>query len=93
MDTQGLCDVFLTDRVPILYSPKFVAPANLYLRPGNTLLPPRWTRHVQFRRAGIAIKIERGTIAIPHDAQVAGRGDRIRSSSFLLNVLNVSPTT
>ena len=89
MRTQ-LRDVFMSDRIPMPYSPEFYAPANIYLRPGNTLVPSRWMS--TFQCAGIPTKIQRGTIVIPNEVHVSESGDKLGSSSFLFNILNVSTT-
>lgn len=91
-DLKDIRSAILANRVAAPARAGGYAPADVYVKAGNTGMEPGKTSF--FQALGIPTKIARGTIEIVSDIKVVTAGTRVGSSeATLLNMLNISPFT
>lgn len=91
-DLKDIREAILSNRVAAPARAGGFAPADVFVRAGNTGMEPGKTSF--FQALGIPTKIARGTIEIVSDVKVVEGGSRVGTSeATLLNMLNISPFT
>lgn len=91
-DLKDVRDVILSNRVAAPARAGAYAPADIFVKAGNTGMEPGKTSF--FQALGVPTKIARGTIEIVSDVKVVDAGNRVGTSeATLLNMLNISPFT
>lgn len=91
-DLKDIREAILSNRVAAPARAGGFAPADVYVKGGNTGMEPGKTSF--FQALGIPTKIARGTIEIVSDVKVVAGGSRVGTSeATLLNMLNISPFT
>jgi len=89
-DLVEIRDILLANKVPAPAKAGAIAPADVMVPAGNTMMPPEKTSF--FQALKIITKIVRGTIEITDDVHLISKGDRVGASeAMLLNMLNIQP--
>ena len=88
-DLKDIRDKILANRVAAPARAGAVAPADVWVPPGNTGMEPGKTSF--FQALGVPTKIARGTIEITTDLKLVEAGNKVGASeATLLNMLNIS---
>jgi large subunit ribosomal protein LP0 len=91
-DLKTIRDKILANKVAAPARAGAVAPADVYIPPGNTGMEPGKTSF--FQALGVPTKIARGTIEITTELKLVEAGHKVGASeATLLNMLNISPFT
>jgi len=89
-DLVEVRDILLANKVPAPAKAGAIAPVNVIVPAGNTMMPPEKTSF--FQALKIITKIVRGTIEITDGVNLISKGDRVGASeAMLLNMLNIRP--
>jgi len=91
-DLKTIRDKILANKVAAPARAGAVAPADVFVPPGNTGMEPGKTSF--FQALGVPTKIARGTIEITTELKLVEAGTKVGASeATLLNMLNISPFT
>ncbi|KZW03693.1 hypothetical protein EXIGLDRAFT_715764 [Exidia glandulosa HHB12029] len=91
-DLKDIREIILSNKVAAPARAGALAPKDVIIPAGNTMMEPGKTSF--FQALGIPTKIARGTIEIVSDVKVVTAGTRVGTSeATLLNMLNISPFT
>jgi len=91
-DLKTIRDKILSNKVAAPARAGAVAPADVFVPPGNTGMEPGKTSF--FQALGVPTKIARGTIEITTELKLVEAGTKVGASeATLLNMLNISPFT